>query len=299
MKFVVTAENNCDLKRSWLEKNNVPYICTPRICDEVEYLDCFDTDAEFDAFYKQIKAAKNPPTTAAINPTQYREFFESVIKAHPNTPIVHVALSSGLSNACQNAIDVAKGFGTGGVSGGNAPTVTVIDCLTATLANGEIVEEIVKMRDAGVGAEEATEKINEFKMHSQGWIIMTDLKHLKRGGRISPAAAAIGGLLNVRPIIHVSKAGKLAVAGKARGDINAVKYVIERVKTLGNENYNGQIWVARTTQSALYDLLLETVKRQFPHAKVRTGIIGSVIGTHLGFGGVGVLFHGAERLDIK
>jgi len=297
MKFVVSCENNCDLKRSWLEQSKVPYICTRRIQGGKEYSDCFDSDKEYDEFYETIKKGEMP-TTSAINPFEYKEFFEKVRKENPNLPIVHVALSSGLSNACQNGITASK----------EVKDVTVIDSLAATLVIGELVEKLVELRDKGTDAKTAIEFINDFKMHQQTWVIVSDLFHLKRGGRIKPTAAVIGAVLNIRPIIHISQKGKLAVENKERGNIRAVKYILSRIEKYGNLNENKQgglgrerpeIWVGRTSNSELYELLRTSIQSSYPNAKIRTGVIGSVIGTHVGCGAVGVLFHGAKRLDIE
>jgi len=129
---------------------------------------------------------------------------------------------------------------------------------------------------------------------------MTDLFHLKRGCRISPTKALIGAILNVRPIIHISRRGKLAMENRERGNFKAVKYILSRMEKYGEKfDKNCEVWIVRTTQSELFELMKDSIRSQYPEVKIRTSIVGPIIGTHLGCGGVGVLFHGAPRLDIE
>jgi len=277
-----------------------------RILNGVEISECFDKDEEFDAFYENLKKGEMP-TTTQLNPFELKDYFEDILKKNPKGDLIHVSLSSGLSNTFNNAKSAAEEVNKHLESiAGPKRHVYVIDSLMGTLGIGEQVEELVRMRDEGASTEDAVKSIEDFLAHQQGWVIMTDLFHLKRGGRISGAAAAIGSVLNIRPIVHLTKKGKLAIENKIRGNQKAVKYILSRMEKYGDkyakENggdfINSSIWIARTSNSELFELVKSSVHSAYPNIKIKIGIVGSVVGTHLGGGGVAVLFHGAPRLDI-
>jgi DegV family protein with EDD domain len=272
------------------------------VLNGVEHGECFDTDAEFDRFYDGLKKG-DMPTTVALNPFEFTEHFENIMKTTTGKDIIHVTLSSQLSKTHENAVMAAGEFNEKLEKNGDARRVHIVDSLTATLAIGDQVENFVKLRDSGADVKTALERVAEISAHQHGWVIMTDLFHLKRGGRIKPTAAIIGALLNIRPIIHVSKRGKLAIESKQHGSTKAVKYLLTNMekygeKVVGAEFKRGEMLVACTSKSELFDFLYDNVRSAYPEMKIRKGMVGPVIGSHLGCGAVAILFHGAPRLDI-
>jgi len=131
---------------------------------------------------------------------------------------------------------------------------------------------------------------------------MTDLFNLRRGGRISGVKATIGTMLNIRPIIHVNSKGKLAIENKMKGNKHALNYVLKKMQELGeigNKNFaTSTIYVIRTSESPLFDELKTLIVGKYPKLKIKAGIVGPIIGTHLGCGAIALLFEGAKRLNI-
>ena len=297
--FIVTCDTCADMPKSWYEKNDVPYIIMRRILGGKEINECFDKDSEFDAFYESIKKG-DLPTTTQLNPFELKDFFEEIFKKYPDGDIIHVALSSGLSASYNNAVSASNEVNK---TLGGKRKVHIVDSLMGTLGIGAQVEELARVRDEGMTTESALKHIANFRTHQQGWVIMSDLFHLKRGGRISAAKAAIGSVLNIRPIIHISAKGKLAIENKMKGNIKAVKYLVSRMEKYGEKHVGGDfskstVWVVRTSKSDLVDLTVASIRAVYPEVKIRHGIVGPIIGTHLGNGGVAVLWNGAPRLDI-
>ena len=300
--FVISCDSCADMPRSWYEQNGVHYIVMKRILNGVEYTECFDKDAEFDAFYEGLKKG-DLPTTTALNPFELKEYFENILKKEPAGDIVHVALSSGLSvtfnNAKSAAAEINKTL--------KDRKIHVHDSLTGTLGIGAQVAELVELRDKGTSFADAIAKVEASRAHQQGWVIITDLFHLKRGGRISSAKAAIGTMLNIRPIICISKAGKLAFENKMRGNIKAIQYVMEKMvkygekwcKENGGDFKKSTVWVVRSSKSEIFDQVLVKLRASYPDIHIKTFAVGPIIGSHLGCGAVGVLWNGAPRLDIE
>lgn len=268
-----------------------------RVLDGNEIGELFDSDKEYDAFYDTIKKGARP-TTVALNPFELEEHFKKILNAEETGDIIHIPLSSGLSVTCENAIKVAETMN----KTLKGRQIYVVDSLLATLGMGMQVEELITMRNEGKTTKEAIQRVQELRDRQQGWVIMSDLFHLKRGGRISGVKAAIGAILNIRPIIIINKKGKLVIENRMRGNAGAIKYVISKLETLGEKALadflKKPIYVLRTSAGQLHDDVIAAIKEKYPSANIKSGIIGPIIGTHVGCGGVAVIFEGAKRLDI-
>ncbi|MDR0462052.1 MAG: DegV family protein [Christensenellaceae bacterium] len=300
--FIVSTDSCADMTPSWYKKNDVQYIVMKRVLGGKEISEVFEKDSEFDTFYEGIKRG-DLPTTTQLNPFEVKTYFEDILKSTPSGDIIHIALSSGLSATHQNTVSAASEVNKELEKNKINRRIYVPESFSATLAQGQIIEELVRLREQGVTTKEALAKTEKFLAHQHGWVIMTDLFHLKRGGRISPAKAAIGSILNIRPIIHLSAKGKLAIENKERGNKKAIKYVLSRMEKYGEKadaNFaKSTVWVVRTSKSDLFEEVIASIRAAYPDVHIRTAIVGPVIGTHLGCGGVAILWQGAPRLDIE
>jgi len=296
--FVVSTDSCVDYFKSHLENACVYCITLTRVLEGKEITKHYNSSKEFDVFYNSLKKGALP-STVALNPYELQEHFEDILKKEKTGDIIHVCISSGLSMSCENAQKVAEEL--------NATLsdrrIYVVDSLIATLGMNQMVDELIRMRDSGEKTSAAIKRIEELRGQQQGWIIMSDLFHLRRGGRISGVRATIGTVLNIKPIIVITKKGRLVLENKMRGNGNAIDYVIGKMKTLGEEvstDFDKQtFYIARTSESSLYEELKLAVTQKYPKAKIQESIVSPVIGTHLGCGAALVLFEGARRLNIN
>jgi len=297
-RFIISTDSCCDHKKSYLEENNVPCIILKRVLNGKEIGELYDSDEEFENFFEEIKKGALP-TTTALNPTELQEHFESILKAEPHGDIIHLSLSSGLSVTCENAkraaAEVNKNF--------KDRKVHIVDSLIATHGMSMLVDKLIEMRDAGITTENAIKKIESIRDHQQGWVIMSDLFHLRRGGRLSGFQAMVGSLLGVKPIICINREGKLAPENKMRGAGKAIEYVISKMEELGQKHgtdFSKQmVYLVRTSKSQIFDDFKAAALKKYPKLKYTERIVGPIIGTHLGSGGICILFEGAQRLDVK
>jgi len=294
--FIVTSDSCADLFKSDYEKMQVPLIVVKRVLNGEEHSDVYDSEAELDTFYESLKTER--PSTVAVNTQEFVEFFTKVL-SETEGDIIHICLSSGLSLTYDNAIKalpelekIAKGR-----------KIHIIDSLLATYGEAILVEALVEMRDAGFSTEDALAKAIHLRDHTQGWVVVSDLYHLKRGGRISGAKAAIGTILGIKPVICASKYGKLAIENKAKGTKKAVSYLMEKLEELGDmanpDFLDSSMYILRTTKTDTYDELKKEIQSKYPSVTLKEGIIGPVIGTHVGGEAVAIIFVGAPKLDIQ
>jgi len=273
-------------------------IVLKRILNGKEMNELYNSEEEFDKFYEELKKGAMP-TTSLLNTVELQEYFEGILKAEPQGDLIHLSLSSGLSATCANAFKAAEAIN----KNLKGRRVYVVDCLIATHGMSMLVDKLIEMRDAGMLAAAAVKKIEEIRDHQQGWVIMSDLFHLKRGGRIGGFQAAVGSVLGIKPIIHINREGKLAIENKMRGAGNAIEYLLAKMEEFGvkhGTDFSKQMfYLVRTTKSNLYDDFKAAMLKKYPKMKYTERIVGPIIGTHLGCGGICILFEGARRLDVK
>jgi DegV family protein with EDD domain len=297
-QFIISTDSCCDHYKSFLDKHNVYCIILRRIVNGKELVELYDSAEEFDRFYDEIKNGVLPKTTM-LNSTELKEYFESILKVESQGDIIHLSLSSGLSGSYNSAVRAAEEIN----KTLDGRKVYIVDSLIATHGMSMLVDKMMEMRDTGAAAKDTIKKIEEMRDNQHAWIIMSDLFHLKRGGRIGGFQATIGTALGVKPIVHVNNEGKLAIENKMRGAGNAIEYILTKMDEFGvnaGTDFSKQmVYFIRTSKSKLYDDMLAAALKKYPKMKYTERIVGPIIGTHLGCGGVVTLFEGAKRLDIK
>ena len=162
-------------------------------------------------------------TTSAVNPEGWARVMEPYLQEGQD--LLVMAFSSGLSTTYQSAVIAGQELQE------KYPQrkICVVDTLCASLGQGLLVWYACQKRDAGMSLEELTAWVEENKHHLCHWVIADDLMHLKRGGRISTATAVAGTLLQIKPVIHVDKEGKLVNVAKARGRKAAINTLCNKV----------------------------------------------------------------------
>ena len=295
-KFIISTDSCADLFKSDLARLDVHCIIMKRVQNGREIGDLFDSEQEVDAFYEEIKHGALP-TTIALNPFEIKEYFKGILKQKPAGDLIHLTLSSGLSSTYENARLVAEELNET-LSGRK---IYVIDSLIATGGMAFLVQELTKMRDKGLTADAAVSETENIRAHLQSWIIVDNLKHLHRGGRVSKFSAAVGTMLNIKPIIVLSKTGHLAIENKIRTFQKSIAYIVGKMEKYGlGSDFSGQeVWIYQTSRNENTEVLKKAVRDKYPNANISIRRVGTVIGTHLGDGTVAMLFQGAPRLDIR
>ena len=295
--FIISTDSCVDLFKSSLAERNIYCIMLKRIVDGKETSELYDSESEYDRFYEEIKKGKLP-TTTQLNSFELQEYFESILAKEPHGDIIHIPLSSGLSGTCDNAKATADTLN----KTLNGRKIYVVDSLIATVGMAYLVERLIELRDSETATTEAVRRIEETRDHLQGWVIAGNLFHLKRGGRISGFKAAVGTLLNMKPIIILSKMGRLAVENTMKGNKKAIKYILGNVEKMGvhavPDFFKNPIYLARTSKNELFDEMKRAFTEKYPQAVIKEYTVGPIIGTHLGDGCAIALFEGAPRLDI-
>ena len=164
-------------------------------CEAIE-----DFDSE--AYYRRLKDGPRV-TTTQITPQRYLEYFEEEAKA--GRDFIYVSMSGGISGSCDSARVALRMLAE------DYPDVKafVINTKGAALGEGFVALEAARLRDQGLSIEEAAEKLEDFSKRMCNVFTVDDLMYLKRGGRLSNAAAWIGTILNIKPLLKGDVDGKI------------------------------------------------------------------------------------------
>ena len=143
--------------------------------------------------------------------------------------------------------------------------------------------------------------MEETKLHLAHWFTVDDLTYLKRGGRVSPTAAAVGTMLNICPLLNMDAEGHLAPREKLRGKRRVIQRVVEKMETHaeGGLEYSGKCFICHSLCMEDARTVAELVEARFPRLQGRVEIfpIGTTIGSHTGPGTVSLFFWGSPRVD--
>lgn len=252
-----------------------------RFGDE-EYIDGVDITPH--QFYEKLVESDVLPTTSQPSPAEFEAAFASALEEAGE--VVAITISSALSGTYQSAVIAAETFGD---------RVRVVDSLSASIGEQVIVRRAAQLAAEGLSAAELAGRIEAERGDVCVLALLDTLEYLKRGGRISAAAAFAGGVLSIKPVVTL-RDGAVALVGKARGSKNGGNLLNQLVEKHGIDfsmpyllGYTGLSDALLTKYAADHAELWRSYTEELP-----VTAIGSVIGTHGGPGAIAVAFFGLK-----
>lgn len=258
-KLKIVTDSNSGILQKEGEDLGIFVIPMPFTIDDEEYLEEISISQE--QFYEYLKKDADVKTS---QPSQYylEELWNNLLKE--NEQILHIPMSSGLSGTCENAKRYAESFGG---------KVVVVDNKRISITQKESVYEAIEMAKQGKTAEEIKSYLESTARKNSIYIMMGVLKYLKKGGRISAAAAALGAMLNVKPILcsRGDKFEKFAlVLSATQGKKKMIMKIKSEIETEFNEEYNKGalvLSVAHTQNDIEAEKFKEEIIKEFPKIK--------------------------------
>ena len=276
--FTLSTDSTCDLYHDFIEENDIKFVPLTFTVEKngtlEDHLDNFTQYQQYVDFYNELRAG-GFSRTSMLNYESHYEHFLKLAKEGAED-VVHFTISSGLSPtkdvAAKAAADVKKDF--------PKFNVYVVDPLPATVGQGARVRQALDCRNAGKTAQETYDYVNGLRLHLQHFVIADDLKYLRRGGRVGAASAAIGSMLNIKPVLTFDNNGKLIVLDKVKGTKKAIAYIKAKMEKEGPADPVHVFIVHTDNEPAAKELEAYVVERFGiqPHVQ----IMGPVIGSHLG-----------------
>ena len=236
-------------------------------------------------FYEKLIESDELPVTSQIPPAVFEEAYKTAVEQ--GDEVVVITISSQLSGTYQSANIGAENY---------QESVHIVDSENASLGERILVDYALRLKDQGLSAGEIVEKLEKEKKNIRLIALLDTLEYLKKGGRISKAAAVAGSLLSIKPVIAV-QGGEVVVLGKARGSKQGNNLLAEEIAHANGINYDMPFILA---YAGLTDVIIQ--KYIDDHENLWKGIVerpvpasvGGAIGTHIGPGAIGIAFFAAS-----
>ena len=274
MKLAVITDSSAYLSKEILNREDLFVLDIPVNIDGQEYIEGVNLTAE--EFYQKMAQASELPKTSQPSIAKLDEILTS-LKEKGYTHVLGLFLSSGISGFYQNIqymVDDYEGL-----------TIAFPDTLITSAPLGIMVESVFRWRDQGDDFVIIQDKLAIQISHTSAFIMVDDLDHLVKGGRLSNGAALLGNLLSIKPILYFNEQGVIEVYEKVRTEKKATKRLIEIIKeTTASGQYRVIVIHGNSPEKA------EELRQHLLESGVGTDIslatFGSVIGTHLGAGSI-------------
>ena len=246
------------------------------------------SDASNRALYAQLRAGKIS-TTSQINSETWKETFQKILEEGHD--ILAVIFSSGLSGTYQAAVAAKEELE------GRYPEreLVVVDSLCASLGEGLLVHYALEKRAQGLTLQETAQWVRDNVQHLNHWFTVDDLQFLRRGGRVSAAAAYFGGLIKIKPILHVNWEGRLIPREKVQGRKRSLRVLCEKVKEFAVNPQEQVIFISHGDCLEEAQALAQMVREAVHPKDIMLGYVGAVIGSHSGPGTMAIFFLGKGR----
>ncbi len=284
--YVIITDSGCDLTAAQVKDLDISVVPITFSVNGENYKS-YPDNPEYPVvkFYTDLKAGATV-STSALNPYEIEDAFKPALDEGKD--VVYISFSSALSSICQNAKIVAEELSE------EYPErkIAVVDSLGASCGQGLLVYLLAKKRLNGMEFDELVSYAEELKKNICHEFTVDDLGQLKRGGRISSAAAFFGSMLQIKPMLYVSPEGKLAPYDKMRGRTPAIKKLKDMIVSEAADTNETPIFISHADCEDDVDMLVDMIKDELPEKEFIVNYIGPVIGAHAGYRTIAVFVVG-------
>lgn len=284
--YVFMTDSDSDLPFHLKEQYDIPVVYMPYALDGKEYFDDLGQMLDHKSYYDMMRQGATP-VTSALNEESYLEYFEPILK---EKDLLFVAFSSKLSCTLQAVYSAREKL----LEKYPARKFTVVDTLRISGPMTLLVLKAHEMYRAGKPMDEVAGWLEANKLRSQAYFIVDDLKYLKRGGRISAAAATVGTMLDLKPIISEAPDGTLTANDKIRGRKKAIAFIVDKMMEYAPDPAESPIIILNADSRDDAERAKALVEQKLPGARVLIENVGPVIGAHAGPGTIAVCFLGSK-----
>ena len=286
--YVLMTDSDSDLPWQYAKEKGIPVVRMPYSLGGEEYFDDNGESGGQAEFYDKMR--KGASAVTSLLPTAaYLEYFEPILE---KSDLLFIAFSSKMSATFNNVLEAREEL----LAKYPGRKFTVVDTLSISFPMAILVMRAHDMYEKGASMEEIEKWLLENRTRSQVFVTVDDLVYLKRGGRVSSTSAVVGSMLNIKPILVLTKAGKLEAFGKVQGHKKALKAMVDNTALNIEDPAEQEIMIIHGDSLESAELLKQMLQQKIPQAqKVSIHIIGPVIGAHAGPGTLAVCFMGKER----
>lgn len=278
-KIAVVTDSNSGITQKQAEELQIHVLPMPFMIDnETYYEDITLTQSEF---YEKLASGADV-ITSQPSPDSVMKLWDELLKEHDE--IVHIPMSSGLSGSCQSALMLAADY---------EGRVQVVNNQRISVTQRQSALDALCLADRGMDAAQIKQFLEDDKFNSSIYIMLDTLYYLKKGGRITPAAAALGTILRLKPVLTI-QGDKLDAFAKARTVSQGKTMMINAIRNDMEKRFGGvdkdNIWlqIAYTYDLGAASQLRDEVAAQFPGFDIHMDPLSLSIACHIGPGSLAV-----------
>ncbi len=274
-KIAIVTDSNSGISQSSAEQLGVFVIPMPFTIDGEDFFE--DINLTVEAFYEKLQTDADIFTSQPV-PTEVTQLWDKLLEDYEE--IVHIPMSSGLSGACQSAWMLAQDYDG---------KVQVVDNQRISVTLRQSVLDALELVKRGKTAAEIKEILEKDKLNSSIYITMETLKYLKKGGRITPSAAALGTLLKIKPVLQI-QGEKLDSFAKARTLSQGKSIMVNAMKNDETNRFNNKIhlYIGHTNNLEAAETFKEELKDIFHTDDIYISELSLSVACHIGPGALAI-----------
>ncbi|HAX51355.1 DegV family protein [Muricomes intestini] len=277
-KIAIVTDSNSGITQKQGKELGVFVIPMPFFIDGELFLE--DITLTQEEFYKRL-GEDSDISTSQPSPGDVLELWDSLLEKYDE--VVHIPMSSGLSSSCETAVTLSQDYGG---------RVQVVNNQRISVTQVQSVLDAIKLAEEGKTAAEIREVLEREKMEASIYITVDTLKYLKKGGRITPAAAALGTVLNLKPVLQI-QGEKLDAFAKVRGWKAAKRTMLKAIETDLAERFAGKeeqmvLGMAYTCSREEVNVWRQEIHNRFPQYEIIEGPLSLSVACHIGPGSMAV-----------
>ena len=288
-KIAIVTDSNSGITQAQAEELGVYVIPMPFYINEKMYLEGVTLTQE--EFYEKLKKDETI-STSQPSPADLCDLWDKLLRDYEE--IVHIPMSSGLSASCSTAMGLAIDYNG---------RVQVVDNQRISVTQRQSVMDAKMLAEAGKSAAEIKKILTDQKLDSSIYITLDTLKYLKKGGRITPAAAAIGTVLNLKPVLQI-QGEKLDAYAKVRGKKQAKRAMLKAMKNDWETRFKEYVSDGEMCLQAAYTGNLEEaeefkreIQEVFPGMEIHMDPLSLSVACHIGQGALAVAV--SKKVEVE
>lgn len=288
MPYVILTDAACDVDGSILKQADIGFIPMEySLGNEMRSCAPPELPTILKAFYDSQRKGDLTKTTQ-ISPLKYEAAMIPWLEK--GYSVLYLVLSSGLSSTFDTAVAACGNLGH------RYPSATILplDTRAATGGMGILLERAVRNRKNGMGIRENAADLKETIPYLRHWFLVQDFQYLQRGGRVGAAAAAVGTVFHIRPILRIDESGALLVIGRTRGNHQAMRELIDHYEENRREGASDPVYIVDADALEIGERMKEKLLERHPDLTIRRCTLSPIIGAHTGPGMAAIIHVGKD-----
>lgn len=277
-KIAIVTDSNSGITQEEAKEQGIFVVPMPFLIDGQEYYE--DITLNQKQFYEKL-AGNGSVSTSQPSIESLTKMWEKVLEEYEE--VIYIPMSSGLSGSCQTAVMLAEDYDG---------RVLVVDNQRISVTQRRAAEDAYAMTQAGKSSEEIYKALMETKLEASIYIMVDTLKYLRKGGRLTPAVAALGTILRIKPVLQI-QGEKLDTFAKARTGKQGVSIMLDAMEKDVEQRFDNDleqlyIDIAHTENAQGAEELKREIQKRYPNQEVRINPLSLSVSCHIGPGALAV-----------